>query len=340
MTTIKKKKEWRLWQKLLLASVGLFLMSIILTPLPSPLFNHPYTTTLRASNNALLSAAIASDQQWRFPPSDSIPFKFETAIRLYEDEYFNYHLGINPISINRAIWQNQKAGKIVSGGSTLTMQTIRMAYGNKPRTYVQKVLELFGAFKMELSYSKEEILKTYADNAPFGGNIVGISAASYRYFGRPPHLLSWAETTSLAVLPNNPSSVYPGKNEIQYLRKRDFLLNKLSKKGFLDADELFLAKQEPLPKKIQSLPDQASHLLFRQISEGARGTNIYSTLDAAIQMKASEMVNRHSNAWSGNQVHNAAAIIIDVASGIVLAYVGISKSSGENGQHVDIIFSK
>lgn len=306
---------WKRWQKITITVAIAFVFLMIATPLPSPLFDNPYSTTLRANNGQLLSSAIANDQQWRFPASDSIPYKFRTAIRIYEDQYFNFHFGINPISINRAIWQNIRAGKIISGGSTLTMQTIRMAYGNKPRTYLQKFVELFAAVKMELFYSKSEILKTYADNAPFGGNIVGISAASYRYFGRAPSQLSWAETASLAVLPNNPSSIYPGKNEKQYLLKRNFLLEKLNTTGFLDEDELFLAKQEPLPQKIKPLPNQAYHLLHRKMVEGELGTNIKSTLDATLQLKATQLVNRYSRGWSGNQVHNAAAIIIDIESG-------------------------
>ncbi len=338
--TLSKIKHWKLWQKTIASIAIIFLVIILFTPIPNPLFNNPYTTTLRASNGQLLSASIANDQQWRFPPSDSIPFKFKTAIRLYEDEYFNYHLGVNPISLLRAISQNYKAGKIVSGGSTLSMQTIRMAYRNKPRTYSQKLLELIAAFKMELLYSKAEILKTYADNAPFGGNIVGLSAASYRYFGRAPHQLSWAETASLAVLPNNPSSIYPGKNEVEFLKKRNFLLNKLGEKGFLDEDDLFLAKQEPLPQKVKPLPNNAYHLLHRKMGEGEKGTNITSTLDANLQLKATTKINDYSNGWAGNQVHNAAAIILEIESGNVLAYVGNSNNSGDHGQHVDIITSQ
>jgi penicillin-binding protein 1C len=328
-----------LWQKLIFASITIFSLLTLFAPLPKPLFNNPYTTALRASNGQLLSAAIASDQQWRFPPSDSIPFKFKTAIRLYEDEFYYYHLGVNPISIGRAMIQNYKAGKIVSGGSTLTMQVIRMAYGNKPRTYAQKLIELLGSIKMELLYTKSEILKAYADNAPFGGNIVGISAASYRYFGRSPHELSWAETVSLAILPNNPSSIYPGKNEIKYLQKRNLLLDKLGNKGFLNEDDLFLAKQEPLPQKVKPLPNDAYHLLHRTMAEGNTGTNILSTLDATLQSKVTEKVINYSNGWSGNQVHNAAAIMVEIESGNVLAYVGNSESSGEHGQYVDIITS-
>ncbi len=316
-------------------SISFFL--VLISPLPSPIFNTPHTTTLYANNGQLLSAAIADDQQWRFPTSDSIPYKFRTALRMYEDEYFYYHLGVNPISIGRAILQNIKAGKVISGGSTLTMQTIRMAYGNKQRTYVQKLIEVFAAIKMELFYSKSEILKTYADNAPFGGNIVGISAASYRYFGRAPHLLSWAETASLAVLPNDPASIYPGKNEIEYLKKRNRLLKKLYTKGIIDEDDLFLAKDEPLPQKVKPLPNKAYHLLHRKMAAGKTGLAIHSTLNANLQNRATSLVNSYSKSWTGNQVHNAAAIIIEIKSGNVLAYVGNSNSSGEHGQYVDII---
>ncbi len=328
------------WQKSILAIVTIFLLLILLTPIPSPIFNTPHTTTLQASNGQLLSAAIASDQQWRFPDSDSIPYKFKTAIRIYEDEYFNYHFGINPVSIGRAIIQNFKAGKIISGGSTLTMQTIRMAYGNQPRTYTQKVLELFAAVKIEIFYSKTSILKIYADNAPFGGNIVGISAASYRYFGRAPHQLSWAEAVSLAVLPNNPSAIYPGKNEERYLKKRNFLLHKLHQKGIIDEDDLFLAEQEPLPQKVQPLPNLGFHLLHRKMNEGGAETAIHSTLNGHLQRQATKLVNNHSKRWVGNQVHNAAAIIVEIKTGDVKAYVGNSSPTGEHGQYVDIITSK
>ncbi len=333
-------KNLATWQKVAGSLMAILLLSILFAPLPSPLFNTPHTTTLHASNGQLLSASIAMDQQWRFPSSDSIPYKFKTAIRLYEDEYFDYHLGVNPVSIIRAIRQNIRAGKVVSGGSTLTMQTIRMAYGNKPRTYGQKIVELLASIKMELLYSKAEILKTYADNAPFGGNIVGISAASYRYFGRASHQLSWAEIASLAVLPNNPSSIYPGKNEAIFLTKRDFLLEKLHKKGIIDDDELFLAKQEPLPQKVKSLPNQAFHLLHRKMSEGKSGIAIHSTLEANLQSRATQILNRYSKQWAGNQVHNAAAIILKIKTGEVKAYIGNSASTGEHGQYVDIITSK
>lgn len=336
----KSFKKWKLLWKIAFLGTLSFLLFILITPLPNPLFNDPYSTTLRASNGNLLSASIAHDEQWRFPPSDSIPDKFAIAIKLYEDEYFRYHPGINPVSIVRAINQNFRSGKIVSGGSTLTMQTVRMAFHNPPRTYLQKFIELFAALKLELLYSKSSILRAYANHAPFGGNIVGISAASWRYYGRSPWQLSWAETSALAVLPNNPSAIFPGKNEENFLLKRNTLLDKLANRGYLTQDELFLAKQEPLPSEIKDIPNNAYHLLHRSITEGNGGTNIITTLDEQLQLQASQKVNRYSAGWAGNQVHNAAALIIDISTGHTMAYVGNSESSGNHGQHVDIITSQ
>lgn len=317
-----------------------FLLFIIIVPLPQPLFNDPYATTLRSRDGQLLSAAIASDYQWRLPPADSISDKFSIAIRLYEDEYFYYHPGINPVSIGRALRQNLRYGKIVSGGSTLSMQTVRMAYLNQPRTYSQKLLELLVTLKLELYYSKAEIMQAYANHAPFGGNIVGLRAAAWRYYGRSPWQLSWAETAALAVLPNNPSAIFPGKNDVRFLTKRNFLLDKLHDKGFLDEDELFLAKQESLPLKIKPFPNLAYHLLRRSMAEDNDRKDVVSSIDAELQKKVGQKVNLYSRELAGNEINNAAAIIIDIPTGQALAYVGNSENVGDHGQHVDIITSR
>lgn len=333
---ITTKRIWKVSGVALLT----FLLFFLFVPLPSPLFNTPYTTTLRSNDGTLLSASIASDQQWRFPPSDSIPRKFKIALRLFEDEYFYQHLGINPISLVRASRQNYKAGKVISGGSTISMQTVRMAFGNKPRTYGQKIIEMAAATKLEFFKSKESIMKLHADHAPFGGNIVGISAASWRYYGRPAHQLSWAETATLAILPNDPASIFPGKNHQLFLQKRDRLLQKIHQRGFIDKDELFLAKEESLPTAIKPLPNQAYHLLHRSIRNGNSEVEVQTTLDARLQYAASKKVNSYSQKMSFNQIHNAAAIILKIESGNTLAYVGNSNNAGEHGRHVDIITSR
>ncbi len=316
------------------------LMIISFAPLPKPFFKVPYVTTLLAADGTLLSASIAEDQQWRFPPSDTIPKKLSISMRLLEDEYFYQHPGVNPVSLIRAVAQNIREGEIVSGGSTITMQTVRMAFGNQPRTYSQKLIELIAAFKLELSSSKQDILKAYADYAPFGGNIVGIKAAARRYFGRSPHQLSWSEAATLAVLPNNPAAIFPGKGQTRLLYKRDRLLEKIHDRGFIDENELFLAKQETPPGAWKDLPNQAYHLLHRGIKEGLKGSEIHSTLDSRLQMLVKEKVDQFSNHMSKNQIHNAAAIVASLNDGNTLAYVGNTNNPGIHGQHVDVINSR
>jgi penicillin-binding protein 1C len=327
------KKPMRI---ILVISMILILLLVSVT-IPTPIFPKQYATTIWSENGQLMSAAIADDEQWRFAPLDSIPTKFRVAVTLFEDEHFAYHPGINPFSIVRAIRQNYHAGKTVSGGSTLTMQTIRMAYGNQPRTYWQKLKEVVAAFKLELLYSKKEILKVYADHAPFGGNIVGLSAASFRYYGRAPHQLSWSEIATLAVLPNNPASIFPGSNSDALRQKRNFLLAKIHSRGYITADEFLLAKAEGLPNRAKSLPSNAYHLLYRSIQDGLKGTNIKTTLQHQLQQRATDVINKHSTRLRANQIQNAAAIILEISTGNTLAYIGNSDNNQENGQHVDII---
>ncbi len=316
------------------------MLPVIFIPLPQPIFDQPYATVIRSSDGQLLATSIAPDEQWRFAPSDSIPEKFKTTILLYEDEYFFKHPGVNPVSLLRAIYQNVSSGKVVSGGSTLTMQVIRMALGNQKRTYLQKVWEILLSFKLELFYSKSDILKLYADHAPFGANIVGLNAASWRYYGRAPSSLSWAEMAMLAVLPNDPHNIFPGKNDESLIRKRNWLLQKLHNRGILDADELFLSKHENIPKSLKRIPYQAPHLLQRAAKEGLAGKNVISTLDRDLQLRSGQVLSSHSRQLSGNEIHNAAALVLDIETGHVLAYHGNTNNSGTHGRHVDVITAR
>ncbi|MCK7537075.1 MAG: transglycosylase domain-containing protein [Marinilabiliales bacterium] len=131
-----------------------------------------------------MGARISSDGQWHFPQNDTVPEKFIKAIQYFEDEYFFKHPGINPVSLFRAFKQNVKARKIVSGGSTITMQVIRLSRKGKPRNVWQKCIECILSVRAEIRYTKSEILALYASNAPFGGNVIGLDAAAWRYFGQ------------------------------------------------------------------------------------------------------------------------------------------------------------
>lgn len=313
------------------------LLTFLLIPLPSFQAHTAYSTVLEAEDGSLLGARIARDGQWRFPLSDSIPLKFEQALLLFEDEHFYAHPGINPFSILRALQQNIRAGKVVSGGSTLSMQLIRMARGNRSRRLGEKVVEMLLTLKMELLYSKEEILHLYAAHAPFGGNVVGLSAASWRYYGRPPEKLSWAEQATLAVLPNSPSLIYPGRNSAKLLNKRNRLLDKLQLKGIINPSDCRLAKAESLPGKPKALPDVAPELITRLVQEGKAGQKTRSTLDPYLQKQLIQKVRRTHRQMKDNQVYNAAALVIEIESGHAKAYIGNTEAEGDHGQHVDII---
>jgi len=323
-------------KKVLLGTLTVLLVVFYLI-LPKPLFKDPRSTILNDANGKLIAAKIATDGQWRFPQNDSVPAKFKTAIRYFEDEYFYYHPGINPVSMLKALMGNLKAGSKRRGGSTITSQTIRLARKGKSRSYCEKLVETILAIRIELSLSKEEILSLYASNAPFGGNVVGLDAASWRYYGRGANLLSWGEMATLAVLPNAPSLIYPGKNHSILLAKRNKLLDKLLIKGEIDSITCELAKLEPLPSKPKPLPRITPHLLERAILEGNGGEIIHSTINSELQKEAAQIVNRHYNSLKQNRINNAALMIVEVATGNVLAYVGNTNSTKDDGNEVDII---
>ena len=188
--------------------------------LPRPLFQQPVSVVLEDRDGQLLGARIATDGQWRFPESDSIPAKYAACVIAFEDKRFRWHPGVDPLSLFRSMGLNIRRGKVVSGGSTITMQVIRMARENPSRNVWEKIVEVFMATRLELTYSKRSILNLYASHAPFGGNVVGIEAASWRYYGKSPHFLTWAEAATMAVLPNSPALIHPGRNRNALMLKR------------------------------------------------------------------------------------------------------------------------
>lgn len=318
----------------------LILLTIFYFSLPRELFNAPLSTVVEDKNGELLAAQIAKDGQWRFPASDSLPTKVAQCLVLFEDQYFYKHFGINPLSIIRATFQNIQSKKIVSGGSTITAQVIRLSLGNKPRTLLQKGIEFLLAIRLEMSYSKTKILSLYARQAPFGGNVVGIDAAAWRYYGREAYTLSWAEAATLAVLPNAPALISPTKNRKLLLEKRNRLLAKLLKKKQIDSLTYKLSKEEPLPDKPEKIPGIAPHLLTRIINDGKQGMRIKSSVDKHIQIIANQIVEKHHQWLRENKIFNAAVLIADVKTGKVLAYVGNTFSKNNSAENfVDIITS-
>lgn len=304
--------------------------------LPRTLFEEPYSTVIESSDGELLAARIARDGQWRFPSRDSIPDKFKKCIVYFEDEHFYWHPGFNPAAMVKAVRQNRSAGKIVRGGSTLTQQVIRLSRKNKKRTYFEKAIEIILSTRLELRHSKEKILQLYAAHAPYGGNVVGLEMASWRYFGVQPHQLSWAESATLAVLPNAPSLIYPGKNQQKLLTKRNTLLLKLYQEKIIDRMTYELSVAEPLPQKPYQMPQTAPHLLQR-VAKTHEGKRIRTTIDVSLQRRINQIVGHYHNQYRQNEVHNLAVLVIDIQNRNVIGYVGNAPTDKQHGKDVDII---
>lgn len=333
---LTSKKRDKLWKKHKFKGIGfLLLFGLWLFCLPKPLFDFPTATVVEDRSGEMLGARIASDGQWRFPEIDSVPKRFKKCVVYFEDEYFYRHPGFNPISISKALWNNLK-GKPRRGGSTITQQVIRLSRENKNRTYFEKLIEIFQATRLEAGYSKKNILKLYASYAPFGGNVVGLETASWRYFGIPASELSWGQAAVLAVLPNAPSLIFPGKNEKILRNKRDALLLKLYKNKEIDQTTYLLAIEEDLPGKPFPLPDYSPHLT-EKIRKEYSGKRLQTTVDLSYQKKVNRIAKDHHYSLAQNQIHNLAILVMDVNTKEVLAYVGNSPTDSDHGSYVDII---
>ena len=311
--------------------------------LREPLFDVSYSPVLYDRNGRLLGARVASDGQWRFPADDKLNENFIIALLEAEDRGFYRHPGIDPLAIARAAVQNVRGKRIVSGGSTITMQTIRLSRGNRRRTYSEKLVEAFLAPRLEISRSKDSILALYAANAPFGGNVVGLEAAAWRWFGRSSEDLSWAEAATLAVLPNSPGLIHPGRNREVLKTRRDTLLRRLYSRGVFDEETLVLALAEPLPGEPLPLPRLAPHLLDRLVKNAGGAAAIrdnaafVTTIERDIQERVDSILNRASQRFAANGIMNGACIVINTQTGEVAAYVGNTYTT--HAPDVDIIAS-
>ena len=336
----------RLTALLILAAV---LLSWYLLCLPRDLFpGTVYSTVVTDSNGELLGARIASDGQWRFGAGSYSDKdgrdKYFTSLIEFEDRWFRWHPGINPVSICKALYANMKAGHVVSGGSTITMQVIRMSR-QKPRTIGQKLVEAILATRLELRCSKDEILSLYASHAPFGGNVVGLDAAAWRYYSHGADDLSWGEAATLAILPNSPSSIRPGKNHERLLAKRNRLLHKLLDRGLINIDDYETACSEPIPDAPKALPSFASHLVddfasgqdngcgkfFSSVIDidgkpapygKTSGRMVHTSIDIHLQRHIEGILARRGDDLAREGIADLAAVVIEVATGRVLAYCG------------------
>lgn len=318
--------------------IVLLLFICFMNILPKQLFVFPYSTAVYDRKGELLGARVAQDGQWRFPPATEINPKFQKCIVEYEDRYFYYHNGVNPVALVKALYRNVRMGRVVSGGSTISMQTIRLSRRGK-RTYKEKFIETIMALRLELRFSKQEIMAMYASFAPFGGNIVGLEAASWRYFNHSAQDLSWAEAATLAVLPNSPSSIFPGRNREALQRKRDMVLHRLMVNGEISQETYELSCSEPLPEGCFELPNTACSVVnhYFKVKTGQR---VQTTIHFDKQQQVEKIVEHWSKVFSEQNIKNMALLVVDSKDNSVVCYCGNAIGTQSLGNMVDIVRSR
>ncbi|HEX3047612.1 MAG TPA: penicillin-binding protein 1C, partial [Bacillota bacterium] len=291
-------------------------------PLPSEALNRPSSTLIFARDGQLLHAFISSDDMWRIQtPLSQISPELQKALLGFEDRWFYLHPGVNPIALGRALLQNIASRKIISGGSTLTMQIARMMEPKK-RNLGNKLWEILRAFQLELRYSKRRLLEIYFNIAPYGGNIEGVAAAAWIYFGKEPSQLSLGEAALLTVIPNSPNAYRPDLNPKRSRKGRNALLTRLLKLKFISKKAYQEAVAEEISDAKVELPRIAPHFcrdLYLKYSEVPRLT---TTLDRKYQSVAEDLLRLHLNDLRSEGITNGAIIILDNRSHEVLAMVG------------------
>ncbi len=293
-------------------------------PLPDNLFTVDNSVVVTDKDGKILRVFLNKNEQWYFPPDPEVKLskKLTESIINFEDKYFYYHPGVNPFSLLRAFVGNLTSWKVKSGASTISMQVIRIAL-KKKRTLFNKIIEIFQALKLEIKYSKKEILKMYVDNAPYGGNIIGITAASLRYFNKTPVDLTWNEAALLAVLPNSPGLISPVLDRDELIRKKNRLLKKMVERGIISEDIYTGSISEDVPSGIVKFPILAPHFAeFLKSKYGNRKKLIRSTINKDFQIRIEGMLKQHLNYLGTVGIKNGSVVVAETGTGKIVAYSG------------------
>ncbi|MEL6347360.1 MAG: penicillin-binding protein 1C [Myxococcota bacterium] len=295
-------------------------------PLPARL-STPGASVVRYRDGTIAHVFLSPDERWRLDiPAEEIDPDYITALIAAEDARFWWHPGVDPLAIARAATQNLLAGRVVSGGSTLTMQLARMLEP-RPRTPGSKMIEALRAFQMELRLSKSEILSAYLRFVPYGGNLEGVSAASLAYFGHPADALSATEIATLLAVPQRPADRAPSpKNAAALKTARDRVALRLLESDALPrggrAVEAIaeMVTDAPVPVRRAPLPREAPHAAFWL--RGAPGQIVDTRLDPGVQAAAERSLAEARRLAERMQVYNASIVVIERESADVVAMVG------------------
>jgi penicillin-binding protein 1C len=302
-------------------AVGFFILIFFLRPISGTPFDVSYSSIVRDREGKVLRVFLGGDEQWCFPPDSSIPLSSELveSVLFYEDRNYYSHFGVDFSALFRAFWQNLQEGRIISGASTITMQLIRLSEPRQ-RNILTKLIEITLALRLNLKYNKEDILRMYLDHAPYGGNIRGIRAASWRYFKKEPVQISWAEAAVLAILPNAPGLISPTQDPLKLLHKRNLFLDRMKDEGIIDEEILQLSKAEAIPAREFSIPMYAAHLSEYLVS-GRDSQQIDTTIDLDIQRASEEIISRYSVYMKTLGIRNMSVIIADTSSREIRGYI-------------------
>jgi penicillin-binding protein 1C len=308
-----------------------------------------------ARDDALLRPFLSNDGYWRLRTNvrDVAP-RYLILLKVYEDQRFDDHFGVDPFAMLRAVTQFARAGHVVSGGSTLTMQAARLLEP-RPRGLVTKLFQMVRAVQLEERYSKDQILSIYLTLAPFGGNLEGVRAASLAYFGKEPDALDLSEAALLVALPQSPARKRPDRHAIAAKAGRDKVLARMVADGVVTASDAQLAEREGVASLRLTMPLSAPHLaerLFTGIAGfqarhfgaataearmDARGPSdahtsrkIVSTIDLALQTALERMVAREKNYLEDGG--SLAVVVVENRTRNVLAYIGGADYWGHSGQ--------
>jgi len=320
----KKKKPglFRYFLYFLLLMTLLFAIGVLAIPMPENNLSDKESTVIYDSGGEMLRVFRSKKGQFCLPyeKSTKIPEKLEKAVMFYEDRYFKIHFGINPAAVGRALYQNMTNGKRISGASTITMQLTRLMR-EKPRTYGNKIFEMFQAVKFEMKYSKEEILRKYLTYCPYGGNIFGYKTASLRYFRKDPSELSWGEAALLAILPNAPGLMHPEKNRDTLTKKRDRFLKRMADAGILTEMEYIEALKEKVPKLAYPFDTGAWHVT-RFLKQRERGPSIKTHLIKSQQKQLEKELRDFSLKYPDSSITNMSAVVMENSTGKIRAWIG------------------
>ncbi|WP_428263158.1 transglycosylase domain-containing protein [Haliangium sp.] len=259
---------------------------------------------------------------------DDIPAPVLLMVVQSEDQNFYHHRGVDPEGVARAALLNLAERRLGYGGSTITMQLVRMLHNRgEPRTLANKIEESIRALRLERAVDKRTILEQYMNRAYYGNGAYGIEAAARRYFDKPAVGLSLGEATLLAVLPRAPTGYDPTRHLDRAQRRRDYVLDLLVDKGLMDAEIAARAKREPVTPGLHAPPFQAPHFTDWVLSQlpadvRARGGAVRTTLDWTLQQPLEERVEAHVAGLAHKNLGQAGALILDTASGEILAMVG------------------